>query len=133
MHCVIDSYIPSEPPPFSKNATNGGNEKRCIRRDFLWKFPEAAGRGIEKREDTRISVNLLASLQTGGSCQNVTILDVSRSGARVKFSDPFGYRNNMCLVVPSLGSLHARGVWNTKDTVGLRFAKPFEEIEKLAA
>jgi hypothetical protein len=80
---------------------------------------EASGR--EQRRHIRKRVLWAARLETTGGPLDCIILNVSRSGAKLRLTAPPLLLQQVQLVMESYGTLAAEIVWQQVDNVGIRF------------
>ena len=89
--------------------------------------PEA---GEEQRRHIRKRVLWKAELETNGMTCECFILNVSRSGAKVRLGAPMivAPHQTVTLNFPQYGTLEAEVVWQRADKLGMRFNPEPEQI-----
>jgi hypothetical protein len=90
---------------------------------------EASGR--EQRRHIRKHVLWTARLETTGGALDCIILNISRSGAKLRLTAPDLLLQPVKLVMESYGTLPAENVWQQVDNVGLRFNADPEAVAKI--
>ena len=92
--------------------------------------PEA---GEEQRRHIRKRVLWKAEIETNGMTCECFILNVSRSGAKIRLGTPMiiAPRQTVTLNMPQHGSLQAEAVWQRADKVGMRFKADPDQIAKI--
>lgn len=84
----------------------------------------ARGRRSWQRVPANLPIVLIAGYKRSGS----TVLDLSRSGARLRFPWPLDPRTNITLTSDRLSGLDARVVWREGDVGGVAFWPASPEV-----
>jgi len=87
--------------------------------------------GRELRRHVRKRVLWSAKLETTVGSFDCVILNISRSGAKLRISAPPLPPHNVELMLESCGALHGEVVWQEADKLGLRFSGDPEEIARI--
>jgi hypothetical protein len=88
-------------------------------------------RAKEQRRHIRKHVLWTAKLETLEGAFTCIILNVSRSGAKLRVTAPSLSRQSVKLVMESYGSLPGEIVWQNADKMGIRFSAEPEEVAKI--
>lgn len=93
--------------------------------------PEAGGE--EQRRHVRKRVLWMARLEANGTSSECVILNVSRSGAKLRLTTPLtvAARQVVKLDMPSHGTLPAEVIWQRGDKMGIRFSADPEQVAKI--
>ncbi len=84
---------------------------------------------VEKRQDTRIPVELSGNLKLGTRVFRVVVKELSAGGATIEVSKHFPYGVVLTLQIDGVGEFEAEQTWWTKDhKVGLKFSVFHPEI-----
>lgn len=92
---------------------------------------EAEARAKEQRRHIRKHVLWAARLETQEGPFSCIILNVSRSGAKLRVTAPGLSRQPVKLVMESYGSLAAEIIWQNTDKMGIRFSAEPDEVAKI--
>jgi hypothetical protein len=82
----------------------------------------------EQRRHIRKRVLWAAKLETQDGVFDCIVLNVSRSGAKLRLKSPIAPQTTAELVLGSFGKLAAEIVWQRSDKMGIRFRTPPEEV-----
>jgi len=85
----------------------------------------------EQRRHIRKHVLWTARLETKDGSLDCIILNVSRSGAKLRLRAPSLLRQPVKLVMESYGTLPAEIVWQQVDNMGIRFKADPDEVAKI--
>jgi hypothetical protein len=85
----------------------------------------------EQRRHVRKRVLWAATLETPDGAFECIVLNVSRSGAQLRFKSPIGPQTDATLSLGSLGTLTVDVVWQRSDKMGVRFRAAPEEIAQI--
>ena len=94
-------------------------------------IPDEEARAKEQRRHIRKHVLWAARLETRDGPFSCIILNVSRSGAKLRIVAPNLSRQPVKLVMDSFGTLTAEIVWQHADKMGIRFVAEPEEVAKI--
>jgi hypothetical protein len=89
--------------------------------------------GEEQRRHIRKRVLWAAQLETGGTSCECFILNVSRSGAKLRLAAPMiiAPHQPVTLAMAQYGTLHGEAVWQRANKVGIRFNADPEQVAKI--
>jgi hypothetical protein len=99
--------------------------------DSTERAPDEDARAKEQRRHIRKHVLWAATLDTKDGPFSCIILNVSRSGAKLRIVAPTLSRQPIKLVMDSFGTLPAEIVWQHADKMGIRFSADPEEVAKI--
>ncbi len=85
----------------------------------------------EQRRHIRKHVLWTARLETKDGPYSCIILNVSRSGAKLRLTAPTLPRQPVKLVMDSYGTLSGEIVWQHADKMGIRFSADPEQVAKI--
>jgi hypothetical protein len=91
----------------------------------------AEASGKEQRRHIRKHVLWTARLETGNGSLDCIILNISRSGAKLRLTAPSLLLQPVKLIMESYGTLPAEIVWQNVDNVGIRFNADPEAVAKI--
>ncbi len=126
IHCLLGVHLQIDPTK-PRGAKRPGALKRRLRG-----IAESIARFTERRISNRIPVFISALLDTGDKRQDVTVLDVSPTGAKVCLSKSVGSPDKLTLNIPLFGRFRVRGVLSDDNTVGLRFTERFDAFAPIS-
>jgi PilZ domain-containing protein len=92
---------------------------------------EQEARAKEQRRHVRKHVLWAARLETKDGPFPCIILNVSRSGAKLRLTAPNLQQQPVKLVMETYGSLSAEIVWQNGDKMGIRFVADPEQVAKI--
>jgi len=92
---------------------------------------EQEARAKEQRRHIRKHVLWAAQLETKDGPFSCIILNVSRSGAKLRLTAPSLQQQPVTLVMESYGTLAAEIVWQNGDKMGIRFVADPEQVARI--
>ena len=92
---------------------------------------EQEAQAKEQRRHVRKRVLWVARLETKDGPLSCTILNVSRSGAKLRVAAPNLQHQSVKLVMETYGALSAEIVWQNADKMGIRFSADPAEVAKI--
>ncbi len=87
----------------------------------------------DQRRHIRKRVLWAAQLETADGTFNCIVLNVSRSGAKLRFAKVVQTQEPVALLGDAFGKIPAEVVWQRGDKVGIRFAADPEQIAQMMA
>lgn len=85
----------------------------------------------EQRRHVRKRVLWAATLETTDGTFDCIVLNVSRSGAKLRLKAPIAAQATIELVLGTFGKLKADVIWQRADKMGIRFCAKPEEVAKI--
>jgi hypothetical protein len=95
------------------------------------RIPDEEARAKEQRRHIRKHVLWAARLESKDGPFSCIILNVSRSGAKLRIVAPTLSQQSVKLVMDSFGTLPAEIVWQHADKMGIRFTADPEQVAKI--
>jgi hypothetical protein len=80
------------------------------------------------RRTKRMAIHWPTTLLQGDRRRPCTIVDVSRSGARIQLTEPLAAHSRITLLDDRVGSLEAAVKWCRGDLCGVEFLQPAPEV-----
>jgi hypothetical protein len=99
--------------------------------DSTDRVPDEEARAKEQRRHIRKHVLWAARLETKDGPFSCIILNVSRSGAKLRVVAPTLSRQPIKLVMDNFGTLPAEIIWQHADKMGIRFSAEPEQVAKI--
>lgn len=126
--CVMDAFLDARKaetaPPITARVR--GSIRKSLRR-----MAEAVSQVTERRIGERVPVSVSATLNAGTGHQQVTLVDVSTTGAKVRLAGPISDSGDMTVSIPLFGRFPAKAMWRAGRTIGVRFSEKLEEFTQI--
>jgi PilZ domain len=85
----------------------------------------------EQRRHVRKRVLWAGKIATKDGSFDCVVLNVSRSGAKLRFTAPIGPQRTVDLSLGSFGTLNAEVVWQRADKMGIRFTADPDQVANI--